>query len=110
MQLSRRKFLQALAAIPAVAGVVKITGDWLLPDFDEPELIDWDTEVRVGDMMNFAEGDCIRIGDELMYLTNVNVATKSLTVVRGYGPSSPQPITPSTPVELVMRARQEAIY
>jgi hypothetical protein len=101
MQLSRRKFLQALAAIPAIAGVTKITGDWLLPD--EPS--SWETGINVDSTMNFAEGDCIRIGDELMYITGISAS--SLTVVRGYGPSVPQSFDYSTPVYLVQRARQE---
>ncbi|MNV17753.1 hypothetical protein D3C71_1085500 [compost metagenome] len=59
-----------------------------------------DTAVVVSDVEPFRQGHVIKIGDELLYVSAVNVGTKTLTVSRGYAGTTAAAIADGARVEV----------
>jgi hypothetical protein len=59
-----------------------------------------DTSVVVTDVEPFRVGHVIKIGDELLYVSAINVGTKTLTITRGYAGTAAAAIADGAKVEV----------
>ena len=66
-----------------------------------------DTEIVVADAEPFAAGQVIKIGEELLLVSAVNPATKTLTVSRGYAGTTAAAIADGAKVEVQFNEGQE---
>ncbi|NOJ71412.1 SU10 major capsid protein [Paenibacillus alvei] len=65
------------------------------------------TEIKVAETEPFRDGAIVRVNEEHMLVNKVDEATKTLTVVRGYGGSSAAAITKDSEIEFLFVRGEE---